>query len=109
MLHIGMVLYNRIVSIPTIYIMTKPDSETREFFRKIKKAVIYSLIDTIIVGGIAFFSSMIAIGYDDLLVNIKIAFISSVVTAGLAFFTEMKSSVSVILDKEHDDKDDTKT
>lgn len=108
MLHTGMMIYNKIVSIPTICIMTKPDSETQEFFRRVKKAAIYSMIDTIIVGGIAFFSSMIAIGYDDLFINTKIAFISSIVTAGLAFFTEMKSSISVILDKEHDDKDDTK-
>lgn len=96
MLHIGMMVYSIIVNnSDTIKCNndTECDNETKDFIKKVKKAVIYSLIDMIIVGGIAFFSSMVAIGYNDLLMNIKIAFFSSIVTAGLTFFTEMRDKI----------------
>lgn len=94
-LHIGLILYNQIMKVPVICTMVYGDNEIQEFFKRVKKAVIYSFIDTVIVGGIAFFSSIVAIGYDDLLVNVKVAFISSVVTAGLAFFTEMRNKIEI--------------
>lgn len=99
MLHTSMILYNKIVSIPIICTVIERhnnnDNDTQEFLKRVKKAAIYSFVDTIIVGGIAFFSSIAAIGYDDLLMNVKIAFISSVVTAGLSFFTGMRNKIKV--------------
>lgn len=100
MLYLGDKLYNRIVSIPIICTMIGPnnnlgDNELQDFFRHIKSAAIHSFVDTIFVGGITFFSSLAAIGYNDLIVNIKIAFFSSVVTAGLSFFTEMKNRLNI--------------
>lgn len=93
-----MMVYNRIVN-NSDTIKCNNDTEcddSREFLKRVKNAAIYSLIDTIIVGGIAFFSSMVAIGYDNLLINVKIAFISSIVTAGLSFFSELKGKISDI-------------
>lgn len=107
MLHMGNIIYNRIIGISTVCATINNDNDIQKFLKRIKKAVLYTTIDTIIVGGIAFFSSMVAIGYDDLLTNAKIAFISSAVTAGLTFFTEMRSSVTIIHDKERDDEDVT--
>lgn len=100
MLYLGDILYNRIASIPIICTMIGPnnnlgDNDIQDFFKHIKRATIHSFADTICVGGIAFFSSLAAIGYNDLIVNIKIAFISSIVTAGLSFFTEMRNKINV--------------
>lgn len=92
------------MKVSVISTIVESNGEIQEFFKRVKKAAIYSSIDTVIVGGIAFFSSIVAIGYDDLLTNVKISFISSVVTAGLAFFTEMRSSVSMMHDKEYNDE-----
>lgn len=57
---------------------------------KLKYILLRSFIDAIIVGGISFFSSMIALGYSDILLNIKISVVSSIVTSGLTLFTELK-------------------
>lgn len=101
MLHIGTIVYSRIVSIPTICTTINSDNDTGEFLKRVKNAAIYSFIDTVLVGGIVFFSSMVATGYDNLLVNVKISLISSVITAGLTFFTEMRNKIKT------DDKDNT--
>ena len=57
---------------------------------KFKYILLRSFIDAIVVGGISFFSSMIALGYSDILLNIKISVVSSIVTSGLTLFTELK-------------------
>jgi len=57
---------------------------------KLKYILLRSFIDAIVVGGISFFSSMIALGYSDILLNIKISVVSSIVTSGLTLFTELK-------------------
>jgi len=57
---------------------------------RLKYILLRSSIDAFIVGGISFFSSMIVLGYDNILLNIKVAAISSTVTSGLTFFTELK-------------------
>ncbi len=57
---------------------------------KLKYILLRSFIDSIIVGGISFFSSIVALGYSDILLNLKLATISSIVMSGLTFFTELK-------------------
>ncbi len=57
---------------------------------KLKYILLRSFIDSIVVGGIAFFSSMTVLGYDDILLNLKLATVSSIITSGLTFFTELK-------------------
>jgi hypothetical protein len=110
MLHIGNIIYDRIVDVPTICTTDADNSkmlscnndtecdndtnDTQDFIKRVNKAVLISFIDAVLIGGITFFSSMAAIGYDNLLVNVKIAFISSVVTAGLSFFTEIRDKIS---------------
>ena len=49
-----------------------------------------ALLDSFIVGGITFFSTMLGLGYVNLFENFKIALISSIMTGGLSFFTELK-------------------
>lgn len=78
--------------------------KNQEFITKCKRAALRSAIDTVIVGGISFFSSLVAVGYVNLLVSIKIAFISSVVTAGLTFFTEMRNEINKIDNEDINDK-----
>lgn len=104
MLYLGTTLYNRIMKIPIVCIVVSSDNkvlsvsnrDTQEFLVKVKNAVIHSCVDTAIVGGITFFSSMVTIGTTSLLVNIKMAFISSVVAAGLSFFVEMRKKMEDI-------------
>ena len=57
---------------------------------KLKYISLKALIDAFVVGGISFFSLMIVLGYDNILLNIKVAVISSTITSGLTFFTELK-------------------
>lgn len=59
----------------------------------IKNTIPVVIIDTVIVGGTTFFSTVIALGYENLLANIKVAFISSFFTAGLSFFMELKKEI----------------
>ena len=58
---------------------------------KFQIAAIRAGLDSFIVGGISFFASLIAIGYDDFSLNLKLSFISSVSMAGLCFFNELKN------------------
>ncbi len=57
---------------------------------KLKYITLKSLIDAFVVGGISFFSLMIVLGNDNILLNIKIATTSSMITSGLTFFTELR-------------------
>lgn len=57
---------------------------------KLKCITLKSFIDAFVVGGISFFSLMIVLGYDNILLNIKVAAVSSVITSGLTFFTELR-------------------
>ncbi len=83
-----------ILRIPTIGIAIQSgDTETEQLLLRFKRAAMYSFVDAILVGGVTFFSSMAVSGYDNLLMSIKIALISSVVTAGLTFFTEMRYKI----------------
>jgi len=66
----------------------------KSLLKKYKKAASHSLVDTITVGGITFFSSMIAVGTDNLLLNIKMSFISSIMAAGLSLFTNIRSEIT---------------
>ncbi len=60
---------------------------------RLEVSVARSFIDAIIVSGISFFSSMIVLGYADILMNIKISFFSCVVMGGMSFFNELKSQM----------------
>jgi hypothetical protein len=75
-------------------IIIRVDSSKKEHkiihIDKLKYILLRSFIDAFVVGGISFFSSMIALGYDDILLNIKLAIVSSVITSGLTLFTELK-------------------
>lgn len=51
-------------------------------------------VDGLIVSGISFFASLIALGYGDLALNIRISFFASVTMGGLSFFSEMKRYMS---------------
>jgi len=76
---------------------SKSNEKTRtlhDFGTKVRIAVAVALVDSFIVGGIAFFSSMMALGYVDILMNIKISFFSSAVMGGMTFFNELKKQVS---------------
>jgi len=57
---------------------------------KLKYILLKSFIDAFVVGGIAFFSAINVLGYDNILLNIKLAITSSIITSGLTFFTELK-------------------
>jgi hypothetical protein len=65
----------------------------KSLLKRCKKAASHSLADTITIGGITFFSSMMAIGTDNLLLNVKISFISLIIAAGLAFLTDIRSEI----------------
>lgn len=69
-----------------------------EAFRTLKLrfevATSRAIVDSFIVGGITFFSSMIAIGYGDIMVNIKISLSSSIMLGGLTFFNSLRTLVS---------------
>jgi len=58
---------------------------------KFQIAAIRAGLDSFIVGGISFFASLIAIGYDDFALNLRLSFISSFAMAGLCFFNELKN------------------
>lgn len=57
---------------------------------RLKYILLKSFIDAFVVGGISFFSLMVVLGYDNILLNIKIATMSSIITSGLTFFTELR-------------------
>lgn len=75
-------------------IIMKVDSNKKEHklihINKLKYILLKASIDAIIVGGIAFFSSMTVLGYDNILINFKFMAVSSMFTSGLTFFTELK-------------------
>lgn len=58
---------------------------------KIQIAGIRAITDAFIVGGISFFSSVIALGYPKVILSLDITLFSSVTMAALAFFNEMKN------------------
>lgn len=62
----------------------------RDLRLKFEVAAARGMVDAIIVGGIAFFSSLGVLGYDNILLNIKISCVSSFSIAGLTFFNEMR-------------------
>lgn len=57
---------------------------------RLKYITLKAFIDAFVVGGISFFSLMVVLGYDNILLNIKIATMSSMITSGLTFFTELR-------------------
>lgn len=57
---------------------------------KLKRILVKSFFDSAIVSGIVFFSTLVGIGYVDIWENIKIALVSSIVSGGLSFFSEVK-------------------
>jgi len=57
---------------------------------KLKYISLKAFIDAFVVGGISFFSLMVVLGYDNLLLNVKVAVVSSMITSGLTFFTELR-------------------
>jgi len=57
---------------------------------KLKYITLKAFIDAFVVGGISFFSLMIVLGYDNILLNVKVATVSSMITSGLTFFTELR-------------------
>jgi len=57
---------------------------------KLKYITLKSFIDAFVVGGISFFSLMVVLGYDNMLLNVKVAVMSSMITSGLTFFTELR-------------------
>lgn len=64
---------------------------------QLKAIFVIAFIDAFVVGGIVFFSTMIGsvagIGYNNLVENIKLALLSSIFTAGLTFFNELKTQL----------------
>lgn len=60
---------------------------------RLEVASVKALADAFIVGGISFFASLAALGYGDLIVNIRISLFSSITMAGLAFFNELRSKM----------------
>ncbi len=75
-------------------IIMRVDSNKKEYkiihIDKLKYILLKSFIDAIVVGGISFFSSITVLGYDNILLNLKLVTISSIVTSGLTFFTELR-------------------
>ncbi len=59
----------------------------------VRVAVAVAFVDSIIIFGITLFSSLIALGYSNLLINIKLSLFSAVTIAGLTFFNELKSKM----------------
>ncbi len=57
--------------------------------------ILRTLLDAFTVGGITFFSTMLGLGYANLIENCKIALISAVMMGGLSFFTELKRKTKV--------------
>ncbi len=52
-----------------------------------------AVVDSLIVFGISFFSSFIALGYDNPMVNIKLSLFSAFTMSGLTFFSELKAQM----------------
>jgi hypothetical protein len=74
---------------------TKDKTRTlHDFGTKVRIATAISMVDASLVLGVSFFSSLIALGYDNLLLNIKISLFSAFTIASLCFFTEMKKQLS---------------
>jgi len=57
---------------------------------KLEIAAARAAVDSFIVGGISFFASLVALGYQTPLINIKLSLFSAFTMAGLAFFNELK-------------------
>jgi len=77
-------------------VVTKRTQEKHEIKKTVtnfKIAVVRAGADAFVVGGIAFFGSLIALGFSDMLDSLKISFISSITTAGLAFFNEVREQL----------------
>ncbi len=77
-------------------VITKRTSEKNEIKKTVtnlKIAMVRAGADAFVVGGIAFFGSLIALGFSDVLDSVKISFVSSLTTAGLAFFNEMREQL----------------
>ncbi len=60
-------------------------------YHDLMSMTVRSLFDATIVGGLTFFSTALALGGIDALVDLKPAFLSSVMMAGLSFFTELRN------------------
>jgi Na+-driven multidrug efflux pump len=73
---------------------TEKTKTIHDLSTKIRLAVAIALVDSFIVGGISFFSSMLALGYGDIILNIQIALFSSLTMGGLTFFGELKKQIS---------------
>lgn len=65
--------------------------------KKLKEIIIVSLLDSVIIGGIVFFSTLASMGVSDIGENIRISLISSVVSSGLSFFTEIRRKRSKLI------------
>ncbi len=60
---------------------------------RLEVAAARAAVDSFIVGGISFFASFAALGYQTPMINIKLSFFSATTMAGLAFFNELKSQM----------------
>lgn len=74
---------------------THNENEIRKTVTNVKIAMVKAGADAFVVGGIAFFGSLIALGFNDMFDSLKISFISSITTAGLAFFNEVREQLKL--------------
>jgi hypothetical protein len=68
---------------------------------KLKVVLIEASFDALLVCGITFFSTLVAVGHSEFIESAKIAGISAFVSGGLSFFTEIKKSEPEILNCEN--------
>lgn len=61
---------------------------------ELKQVAIRCLLDAVVVGGIVFFSSLVGIGWQNLIEVARISFLSASVTAGLNFFYSLRKYLS---------------
>ncbi len=57
---------------------------------RLEVAAARAAVDAFIVGGISFFASFGALGFDNPILNIKLCLFSACTMCGLAFFNELK-------------------
>ncbi len=60
---------------------------------RLEVAAARAAVDAFIVGGISFFASLGALGFENLMLNIKLSTFSACTMCGLAFFNELKSQI----------------